>query len=79
MAQVMVKETSDATQVPREANCTVCLTRNCAMVGSLTFPVRLCSSFRQANCYICNQSECVLKGSLESPVRVCDQFQWIAA
>ncbi len=79
MAQAMVQDAPVATQVSREANCTVCLTRNCPMAGSVNSPVRLCSGFRQANCYLCNQSECVLNGSMDAPVRVCDQFEMLAA
>lgn len=79
MAQTMVQDVPVLTQDPRQANCTVCLTRNCVMAGSINSPVQRCCGFRQANCYLCNKSDCVLNGSLDSPVRVCEQFEMLAA
>ncbi len=77
MAQATVQNVPAAT-VPREANCTACLTRNCPMQGALDFPVRLCNSYRQANCYFCNKADCALNGAVDSPVMVCDQFEPLA-
>lgn len=79
MAQATVQNISAATTVPREANCTACLTRNCPMAGAPDYPVQLCNSYRQANCYFCNKSDCALNGTLDSPVMVCDQFAPVAA
>lgn len=78
MAQSLVQDAPVQTQVPRQANCTICLTRNCPMAGTLDSPVQLCINYRQANCYFCNKSDCALNGSLESPVRVCEQFELLA-
>ena len=74
MAQATVEAISAQTNVPRQANCTVCLTRACSLVGTLDSPVRLCNSYRQANCYFCDRSDCAMNGSEDSPVLVCNQF-----
>lgn len=79
MAQAMVQDVPVLTHMPRQANCTECLTRNCPMAGSADFPVERCCNFRQANCYLCNKTECVLNGTFDSPVRVCQQFEMLAA
>ncbi|MEO0826059.1 MAG: hypothetical protein AAFX95_27335 [Cyanobacteria bacterium J06639_16] len=74
MAQATVQRVPPLATIPREADCTACLTRNCPMAGTVDYPVQLCNSYRQANCYFCSQSDCALNGSLDSPVMACDQF-----
>jgi len=78
MAEATVQKVAPLAETQREANCTMCLTRDCAMAGRAEYPVRLCNSYRQANCYLCTQQDCVLKGALNSPVLMCDQFQPLA-
>jgi len=78
MARATVETISAQTTVPREANCAVCLTRNCPMSGVVDYPVQLCNSYRQANCYMCNKSDCVLNGKQDSPVLLCNQFEPLA-
>jgi hypothetical protein len=78
MAQATVQNIPALATVPRQANCTACLTRDCPMAGAANYPVQLCNSYRQANCYFCNQSDCALNGSLDSPVMMCDQFAPLA-
>lgn len=74
MAQATLENTAAVQAVPRPANCTACLTRDCLMAGAANYPVQLCNSYRQANCYFCNQADCALNGSPDSPVMICDQF-----
>jgi len=78
MAQATVQPVAAIAEGQREANCTVCLTRDCPMAGLGNYPVRLCNSYRQANCYFCDKADCALNGALDSPVLVCDQFEPIA-
>lgn len=78
MAQATVQDIPVATRMLREANCTVCLTRNCPMVGAADFPVQACNTYRQANCYFCSQVDCGMNGRQDSPVMVCDRFQVLA-
>ncbi|NEZ54243.1 hypothetical protein [Adonisia turfae] len=78
MAHATVKRVSPTQTVPRQANCTACLSRNCPMAGAAEYPVQFCNSYRQANCYFCDKSDCALNGSLDSPVMACDQFVPIA-
>ena len=74
MAQATVEAASTLQAVPRLANCTACLTRDCPMVGAVDYPVQVCNSYREANCYLCSQVGCALIGSLDSPVLACDKF-----
>lgn len=75
MAQATVQRMSAPTTAAREANCAVCLTRDCPMVGVADYPVQFCNSYRQANCYFCNQADCALNGALGSPVTGCSRFE----
>ena len=74
MAHATVQSIPALATVPRQANCTLCLTRDCPMAGAADYPVQLCNTYRQANCYLCDKANCPLNGSFDSPVMMCDQF-----
>jgi hypothetical protein len=78
MAQATLQNIPALENVPRQANCAVCLTRDCPMAGAADYPVQLCNSYRQANCYFCDKADCALNGSLDSPVMICSQFAPVA-
>lgn len=77
----MVSTANRATvsEVSRQVDCKLCLTRNCPMSKLESSPVSNCNTYREANCAFCAVVECVLNGTLNSPVLACDSFKLLGS
>jgi hypothetical protein len=72
---VATVERNGVSQMTRQANCSVCLTRDCPLSGNADSPVNVCNTYREVNCAFCAVKNCAMNGMMNSPVMACDAFQ----